>query len=309
MSEPIPAPAIWIDLLRPDDAARDAVTRQTGLRVPTLADLNEIETSSRLALRDDAIYLSLPMAAPGREGVGRPTPLGIVLTPDRLVTVRFDGLYVFDFTAPAARAAEAGGQGSAFILTLLLEATVDHLADVLQRIGEDLDHVSGRIFHTEDTAPQPPNRGSAELRATLRTVGLTVEGLTRVRETLLSLARIPPFLTASAPWLPAEVRTRLKVLRSDVASLNEHIAHHLGQGQFLQDAMLGFISIEQSNIIKVMTVVSVIGVPPTLIASIYGMNFEHMPELHWPIGYPLALLAIVASGVLPVLWFRRLGWL
>ena len=141
-------------------------------------------------------------------------------------------------------------------------------------------------------------------------MGLVNDRISRVRDSLLVFHRIIPYVTQSTEeWFPKDLRPRLKTLRQDVASLSDYDNHLTDKLQFLLDAVLGFITINQSNIIKVMTVVGVVGVPPTLIASIYGMNFENMPELHTVWGYPAALLAILASAILPILWFRHRGWL
>ena len=108
--------------------------------------------------------------------------------------------------------------------------------------------------------------------------------------------------------MPTELKPRLETLRQDVASLNDYDAHLLNKVQLLLDATLGLINIDQNNIIKVLTIVSVVGVPPTLVASMYGMNFEHMPELHWAWGYPYGLALIALSAILPLLWFKWRGW-
>ena len=151
---------------------------------------------------------------------------------------------------------------------------------------------------------------TAQLQKALQVMGLVNDRISRVRDSLLVFHRIIPYVTQSTEeWFPKDLRPRLKTLRQDVASLSDYDNHLTDKLQFLLDAVLGFITINQSNIIKVMTVVGVVGVPPTLIASIYGMNFENMPELHTVWGYPAALLAILASAILPILWFRHRGWL
>jgi magnesium transporter len=310
-AEPHPA-TVWIDLHNPNAELRDVVHRLTGLRVPELADLNEIETSSRLSMEDGAIYLSVPLAAPLRQGGARSSPLGLVLTQDRLITVRYADLYTVQAAVDRVRAAEAAGAGSAALLAQFLESVVDGLADVLERIGGELEHISHRTFHPPPTqkAHKAHVRASTEMRATLRAVGRTAEAMMRIRETLLSLGRIPAFLNAHAgSWIPAEVRADLEVMRADVTSLNDHIGHLTNLGQFLQDAILGFINIDQNNIMKVLTVVSVVGVPPTLIAGIYGMNFKNMPEYDWVWGYQYGLILIILTAVVPLWWFRRRGWL
>jgi magnesium transporter len=306
------AATVWIDLHNPNAELRDIVQRLTGLRVPELADLNEIETSSRLSVENGAIYLSIPLAAPLRQGGARSSPLGFVLTRERLITVRYADLYTVHTAADRVRAAEAAGAGSAALLTLFLESVVDGLADVLERIGGELENISHRTFHPPPTQNRHKAhvRAGTEMRATLRAVGRTAETMMRIRETLLSLGRIPAFLNAHAgTWIAAEVKADLDVMRADVGSLNDHIGHLTNLSQFLQDAILGFINIDQNNIMKVLTVVSVVGVPPTLIAGIYGMNFKNMPEYDWAWGYQYGLLALLLSAVVPLWWFRKRGWL
>jgi magnesium transporter len=305
------AGTLWIDLTHPGEEQREVVERLTGLHVPTLAELSEIESSSRLSARDGAICISLPMVMPRPDGSSQGAPFGLVVSEDRLLTVRYGDLYDIAQVIENARAAEAAGARSTDLLLTVLEGMVDHLADVLERIGTDIDHLSHRVFH----APPPAERvkfrrtRNTELRASLRSVGRVNEVLMRVREALLSFGRVPPFLNAAVPWLQGEAKPRLKVLRADVLSLTDHIGHLSGQVQFLQDAILGFINIDQNNIIKVLTVVSVVGVPPTLVASIYGMNFKVIPELGWTLGYYYALGLIALTALLPLVWFRRRGWL
>ena len=112
-----------------------------------------------------------------------------------------------------------------------------------------------------------------------------------------------------ADWLPPEVKPRLDITRQDVASLSDYDEHIANKVQLLLDATLGLINVEQNNIIKVLTIVSVVGIPPTLIASMYGMNFKGMPEYDWVWGYPYALAMIALSAVLPLVWFKWRGWI
>lgn len=302
------ASTVWVDLLAPSESERRLVESVTGLRVPTLADLTEIETSSRLNLEGDALYLSLPLAVASPDG-SRSTPFGFVLTAERVITVHFQALHLLDLAMQRLERATVPERGSGLVFTTLLEVMVDHFADVLEAKAALLDKLSHGIFRE----PQPRSRTGytdQRLRAALRTIGRAVEALGRIREALLGIARIVPFAIANTrTWLAPDVRNRLDVVRGDVGSLTEQVGHLTAQVQFLQDATLGFIGIEQSNIIRILTVVSVVGVPPTLVASIYGMNFKIIPELEWAFGYPYALALIVISAVLPLVWFRRNGWL
>ena len=201
---------------------------------------------------------------------------------------------------------------SAGLFCDLLEAVVDRLADILERIASELDGLSHRLFRAGPTVPLRERRSAAEsadLRLSLRRVGHNGDLASKIRDSLLGIGRIVPFvLSLGADWLQADVKPRLETLRQDVASLNDYDAHLVNKVQLLLDTTLGLINIEQNNIIKVLTIVSVVGVPPTLVASIYGMNFKQMPELDWVWGYPYGLAMIALSAILPLLWFKWRGW-
>ena len=308
------AQAIWIDALSPTDEEKARITAATGLYVSSHAELSEIESSSRFYEEEGAIYLSLPAISADDTDFCITAPTGFVLTPKQVLTIRFAPLQPFATVAQRltqrSNAQKTGAPpSSAAIFMALLEALVELMADLIERVRGDLDGISADIF-SHHAPGVGAGRSAAELQRALQTMGLVNDRLSRIRDSLLVFHRITPYITQStAEWLPKELRPRLKTLRQDVASLSDYDNHLTEKLQFLLDAVLGFITINQSNIIKVMTVVGVIGVPPTLIASIYGMNFEDMPELHTAWGYPVALLAILASAILPILWFRRRGWL
>jgi magnesium transporter len=299
--------AVWIDLLSPtqDEAAR--VADASGLTVPSEADLSEIESSSRLASRDGALYLSLPLVT--LAGHPRSVAAGFVLSPDRLLTIRFAPSPVFDTFAEHLPRGETESRHSAHILVGLLEAIVDRQADALEQVRADLDTISHRIFRMGVEEASGRKQEDALLRHTLGTLGKIGDLISHVRETQVGAARIVPYVEATAvDWLPKELAPRLATLRADIASVSDFDTHLNDKLQFLLDATLGFISIAQNNVMKVLTVVSIVGIPPTLIAGIYGMNFKNMPELDWAWGYPYGLAVIVASAILPLLVFRWRGW-
>lgn len=301
---------VWIDLVRPEAEEVARVEALTGRHVPVRAELVEIESSSRLAERDGALYLTYPAAKRDEDGETRVTPVGFVLTRDRLLSVRFDEMLGFDAYAGRCRSGERRPGGGVEVFVGLLETLIDRLADVLEREGDGLDRASHRIFRHGGKGAPPPRHADAELRAVLRNVGHAGDLISKIRDTLLGLGRILPFVQLMAKdWIPAEMRPRFKTMRADIQSLTDYDAHLANKVQFLLDATLGYISIEQNNIIRVLTVVSVVGVPPTFVASMYGMNFEGMPELHWHFGYLYALTLILLSAVLPLVWFRVRGWL
>ena len=299
--------AAWLDLMLPTDAERSWTERCTSLRVPAQADLAEIESSSRLAVSGQVLTLTTPMTYLGPDGTSMVAPLGFVLSPDHLITVRFADMPVFDLFARRFQAAEHPCSTAAFVG--LLEAMVDRLADVLEHVGAELDGMSRRVFGAEAEGGRNASEIDQKLRATLRGVGQAGERLSNIRDSLLGVSRILGYTQDVADgWLPADLRPRIKTLRQDIASLSDYDNQLANKVQFLLDATLGFINIEQANGIKVLTVVSVVGVPPTLMASIYGMNFKSMPELQWQYGYAYGLAVIMLSGLLPLLWFRKKGW-
>jgi magnesium transporter len=309
----LPADVVWVDIFNGDAAEVAFVERATGLHVPTLTELSEIESSSRLRIDKGALNLSTPLVYHTELGEPVTTSVGFLLRHDLLITVRFADIDVFSNFAETAAKPDAVHHSSTGAFTGLLEAIVDGMADGLERIGADLDAVSKRIFRTgttRTTVRLRPAHEDADLREILRKVGRAGDLSAKIRDSLLGFGRMVPYvMSLGADWLPAEIKPHLETLRSDIASLNDYDTHLANNVQLLLDATMGLINIEQNNIIKVLTIVSVVGVPPTLVASMYGMNFHHMPELDWAWGYPYGLILIALSAILPLLWFKLRGWL
>jgi magnesium transporter len=309
----LPPDAIWLDLENPTASERAFVERVTGVTLPSRDALVEIEASSRLSIEDDVLYLSATALLGVQAGDPHTAPFGFVLNRDRLITVRFTPLPAFASFADQLVAGKRQMSCSAALFAGLLDAIVDRIADTLERLGADLDAVSHRVFHARAANTDKLARARPEeenLRDTLRQVGGGGDLTAKIRECLLGLARIVPYVEAhGAEWIPAETRPHLASVRHDIASLNDYDAYLTNQVQFLLDATLGLINIQQNNIIKVLTVVSVVGVPPTFLASLYGMNFKNIPEYDWSWGYPYALCLMVVSAIGPYLWFKWRGWL
>jgi magnesium transporter len=300
--------AVWIDLVDPTDEERARVERETGLELPTRADIEEIESSSRVYAEGGALYLSSPVLETPDCTTGAVNVVGFVLSPDTLVTQRFGMVKAFDAVASAAaRTAPASARD---VFLKLLEAIVDHAADALERASAELEQVSHESFRT-DHGRRNKAKTSEALRRALRRIGRMGDGLSHVRDTLLGFGRIVTFVrenNATARLTQAEA-VRLEAVRADIASLNDYQAHLTAKVQFLLDATLGYINIEQNDVVKVLTVVSVVGVPPVLIAGIYGMNFKRIPEFDWAFGYPYALILIAASALIPLAWFKWRHWI
>jgi magnesium transporter len=302
----LPADTAWLDLMQPTQDEIAFVERATGFKVPSFEDLSEIETSSRVRTESGTLYLSAPLVYRAAASDPQTTPVGYVLSPDHLVTVRFEPLTAFSTFAEMAQ----GNPVEMFVG--LIDAIVDRIADVLEQIAAELDQLSHRLFRAAPVGGMRRRhhaRESADLRVILRRVGANGDLVSKIRDSLLGLARIVPHVAGSCDeWLTDAVKLRLETLRHDIASLSDYDTHLVNKVQLLLDATLGLINAEQNNIIKVLTIVSVVGVPPTLVASVYGMNFKYMPELDWAWGYPFGLALIALSAVAPLLWFKWRGW-
>jgi magnesium transporter len=303
--------AIWIDLEAPSADELAEVSHATGLSMPSRASLTEIETSSRLAAAGDRLTLSMSLINRALNEGPQAEPAGFVLTPDRLVTIRFAPSLVFDQFV--AQLHEIAAPESVFLFVSLLEAIVDRLADALEKIRDELDVLSHAIFQRQQVAAhrkgQQRREQEAELRKTIAMLGRTYDSLSYFRDSQHGIARIAPFVIGAAPWVTSGAGKRLQTVQQDVNSLNEFSNHLTDKVQFLLDATLGLINIAQNNLMKVLTIVSVVGIPPTLVAGIYGMNFRDMPELHWVFGYGYGLVMITLTAILPLVWFRYKGWL
>lgn len=297
--------ATWIDLLDPTEAEVASVQDATHIRVPRREDISEIESTSRLYIEHGALYLSTPLITRSEEAGGGLTPTGFVLSPSTLVTIRYERVGAFDTVRRLLESREA--LCSSDVFTHILEAVVDRAADLLERIGAELDELSRETFmdakNTKASREDP-------LRQRLRKLGLLGDRLSQVRDALLGVGRIAPFVAETAKaWTPGDVQARLGAVRQDIGSLNDYEGHLSTKVQFLLDAVLGFISIEQNDVVKVLTIASTVGVPPVLVVGVYGMNFKVMPELEWRHGYPFALALVAVSALAPLLWFRFKRWL
>ncbi len=298
--------AQWIDLLEPTADEIERVARETGLSVPTEAEINEIESSSRLATRNGALYLSMPLIS-RPETEPHSVSIGFILAPERLITIRFEPSRLFDrFMVQTETSARSG----AHILVALLEAIVDRQADALEQVKAELEEISHRIFCPDMAAASGRKREDTMLRTTLVTLGRIGDLVSHVRESQVSAGRIVPYIeTVAVDWLPKELKPRFRTLRRDIDSLNDFDTHLNDKLQFLLDATLGFINIAQNNVMKVLTVASVVGIPPVLIAGIYGMNFKSIPEYDWAWGYAYGLAVIVLSGIIPLAIFKWRNWI
>ena len=301
--------AVWIDLLNPSQTEETAVQDAIRVEVPTREEMQEIESSSRLYKEGEDLFLTANFLYGMDAGEFGSTAISFVLTNSTVITVRYATPKAFPVFAARCQKQPMLLASPDAVMLHLFEQIVDRLADILERVGADMDRASSKSFQAA-RGDMKVNQRSQTLKDVLITLGQVGEVTTRASETLLGLNRILTFVGAEkGATIRKENQGTIKTLVRDVRSLVEHGNFLNSRATFLLDAVLGIINVEQSGIIKTFTVASVALMPPTLIASIYGMNFEFMPELKWALGYPMALLLMAASGVLPVLFFKRKGWL
>lgn len=299
---------VWVDLLRPTVADEQTIEAWLGIGIPTREEMEEIEISSRLYAEDGALFMTATLPAHTDDDAPSMSPVTFVLAGARLVTIRYHEPRAFGTFPLRAQKVATGCTTSETILLGLLETIVDRLADVLERAGRDVDQISRDIFQTTTSKPKKRDQNFQNL---LKTIGRKEDLTSNIRDSLMTLQRLTGFL-GNALTLDKngkDVRARVKTLSRDVSSLSDHAAFMSQKITFLLDATLGMINIEQNAIIKIFSVAAVVFLPPTLVASIYGMNFDLMPELKWTMGYPFALFLMVLSAALPYLYFKRRGWL
>jgi magnesium transporter len=306
----LPDGATWIDLEEPTRAEEKLVERWLGIEIPTQDDLTEIEPSSRLYEQHGGLYMTLSTLAGVEEGAPVSEPIGFVLAPKHLVTVRyFTPKPMRVFQQHVRRSPEIACDALS-VLVRLLDAIVDRLADELEVAAKDINTISRRIFRRDITDEK--RISSQRLEVLLLRIGQAQELLNRIRETAVSASRAISFLGGSTRLQDGSTngaREHVKSLSVDVTSLADHATFLTDNLTFLLDASLGLISIEQNAAMKLFSWVAIVFLPPTLIAGIYGMNFHVFPELGWRYGYPLALVLMLVSAVAPWWYFHRRGWL
>jgi magnesium transporter len=303
----VPEAAVWIDLVAPTQQEDKVVERRLGIAIPTREEMQEIEVTSRLYVENGARYMTATLMCQSDTDTPKTTPVTFILSGHRLITVRYDEPRPFMIVGSKLARACPGGVNGELVLMELLDAVIDRAADILERIGAEVDQLSHGIFEPEDALPDH----SRSYNVIMRTIGRKGDLTSKVRESLVSIGRVLLYLAAEADSMrwAKDTRVQLRGMQRDVHSLSDHAAYLSNKIQFLLQAMLGVVSIEQNNIIKIFSVAAVALMPPTLIASIYGMNFKHMPELDWTFGYPVAIMLMVLAAVLPYGYFKWKKWL
>ncbi|MDX7951056.1 magnesium transporter CorA family protein [Lichenihabitans sp. Uapishka_5] len=308
----LPSGVVLIDLLRPDPAEIAYVQRVTGLTLPTSQRMSEVEVSSRLAMQRKTLQVTSPIVYRTDAVAVNTSPVGFMLSEKLLITLRFVDLKSFDdFLAQKPFRVADPAQAAIELFLGLLETIVDRMADAMEQIGADLDRVSRGIFRPETGvhATDKPTVIERRLNRALRTIGQNGDHTSHARDSLLGLGRLIAYVgTHTGERLPDGLKARLETLKQDVGSLNDYEGRLSDKVQFLLDSTLGFINIEQNRLFKLLTIASVMGVPPTFVVGLYGMNFKNMPEVDWSYGYQFGWAMILVSILIPGIWLKRKGW-
>jgi magnesium transporter len=304
----LPESAVWIDLVKPTFMEDKAVERLAGIAVPTREDMQEIEISSRLYIENSARYMTATLMCAADTENPRTTAVTFILAGHRLVTVRYDEPKPFLLVENKLARSCAPGITGEMVLMELLDAVIDRNADILERAGGDMDTISHDIFEPRGAARTGHAKRYTDI---LIAIGRKGDLTSKVRESLVSIGRVVTFVAAGTEGVKwsKDMREQLKTMQRDVISLTDHASYLSNKITFVLDAMLGVVNLEQNNIIKLFSVMAVVLMPPTLIASIYGMNFKIMPELEWEHGYLFAVLAMLLAAAGPYFFFKWKNWL
>lgn len=300
----MPKDTLWIDLFQPTAEEEQLLESIISVDVPTREEMAEIEDSSRFYESNGALYMTTTVVGGIREHKPSTSEVTCVLTPHWLVTVRYTDLLAFRTFETRTQRGGCEGRSDQLFVTLM-DSVVDRIADVLETVQQQLDTLSNGIFHEGQAKGD-----KTDLQGIVKQLGRSNSLLSKLNESLLSISRpLAYFRQGSNGWISDEVKLGMKSVERDVRSLSEYQSKMSGEITFLLDATLGLINIEQNSIIKVFSIAAVLFLPPTLVGTVYGMNFAHMPELQWFAGYPMALVAMVVSAIIPYYWFKYKGWL
>lgn len=297
---------VWIDLVEPTTDEEDALEKILGIDIPTQEEMSEIEMSNRLYRELGSNFMTATVLTRVELEHSESAPLTFVITNGRLITVRYASVRPLDLYVTRACKYDSGIQRGLDVMLGILESIINRTADALEHVASKIDATSRAVLNPTDDHSADP-----DYQTHIRRIGQMGDLASRCRESLVSINRLISFFTATIEEerVGREVRARARAVASDTQSLTDHASFLANKLNFLLDATLGMLSIEQNSIIKIFSVAAVIFLPPTLVASIYGMNFSFMPELRWHLGYPWALGLMLVSAVLPFWYFKRRRWL
>jgi magnesium transporter len=302
---------VWIDVLTPTQDEDHRIEALLGISLPTREEMEEIEVSARLYQEDSAEFMTVTAIIRIDTEEPESTPVTFVLKENTLVTVRYDEPKAFaNFLTRTQKPGAVPVSSGELVMLGLIEALCDRLADALENVGRNIDGISRSVFRRKPGEKRLSN--TEDLQATIQRIGRDGDLLNKVRESLVSVNRVLTYHTTidgTDKQKVKDARARSKQLYRDVVALTDQATFLSNKVNFLLDATLGLINLQQNQIIKIFSVAAVVFLPPTLVASIYGMNFQHIPELKWEYGYLWAVGLMITSAILPYYYFKRRGWL
>ena len=291
---------IWVDLVAPTPRVREWVGKYFDLEVPDPEDLTDLEASARFYLEDNGeVHLHSDFLL-DLEEASRNVAVAFILHKDILFSVRTEELPVFRLQRLRARTQPGYVTDGTDVLLDLYAADAEYSADRLEDVYAELEDVGKKVLNTKLTDDEAGN--------ILADIARQEDLNGRIRRNVLDTRRALSFLMRGKFLSSNQIEDARQIMR-DIESLDGHTSFLFGKINFLMDTTVGFININQNKIVKLFSVVSVGLLPPTLIASVYGMNFQHMPELQWEYGYPFSLVLMLASVTAPFWYFRKKGWL
>jgi magnesium transporter len=305
----LPPGVQWVDLLNPTREEEELAEAALGQNIPTREEMAEIEPSSRLYLRHGALYMTASILHGITDSSPDTDPVSFILTDKLLVTVRYIDPKPFTLLAEQLYAEPELASSPMAILIGLMDTIVDRLADEMEATGREIESASRRVFARGATTGRRERKSELKLESMLQRIGGVQLLLAEIRDSTVSTGRLLSFLSASKFVQDGDCRPRVESLHEDVKALLDHSNSLSDNLNFLLNAALGMITLEQNFVMKIFSIAAVVLMPPTLIAGVYGMNFDHMPELRWLFGYPFALGLIAVSAILPYWFARRSGWL
>ena len=309
VNDPIPSNTIWIDLIKPQKNEEKYIEKILSIEAPTEEEMGKFEVISPFYMEKDVEYMTVTIMDKFCENYPDSTAITFILTKKYLITTRYDTPKSFDYMTSWIIRNRNKSFAPDYILTKIIDFVVNCCADILEEVGNKIDQLLKKVF--EKPIDKKKN-SSAFYNKIIRKIGNTGTVISKNRESLVSLNRMIIYFSQidnERYMNKQDSSLRIKHISREISSLGEYANFLSQRNSFLLDATLGMISVEQNIIIKVFTVASAVFMPPTLIASIYGMNFKIMPELHLKFGYPITLISIIVSAILPYLFFKRKGWL
>ena len=318
--------AVWIDLHEPTAEEEQTLEAALGINIPTREELQAIELSSRLYEENGVLHMTGTVLSHADTSMPESAAISFILVGSKLVTLRYADPVPFRAFRTQREANLQRYQTAGQFLAGIIDSIIERVADILEGVGARLDEISLKVFEPHKIDRRVPlhtrlkeSPGGRARRArqrdyveVLRRIGRASDLVSRARESLVSFTRLVAFYRESRNQngtATRESQAHIKTIVGDLGALTDHASFLSTKVSFLLDATLGMINNEQNAIIKILSVAALVFLPPTLVAGIYGMNFEHMPELKWLHGYPFAGVLMIAAAVLPYLWFKRKGWL